>query len=221
MTVEQKAKAKAKQHTVYKNAAGKRVPGVTTITGVMDKPALLRWANRIGLEGIEMAQYVDELAAIGTLAHYMVECYLKKTTPNLDPYSKDQIDAAENSVLKFYEWEKRNKFSVIRSEMQLVSERLQVGGTCDCYCELNGKKTLVDFKTSKGVFDEHFTQVAGYAMILEDNGFSVQDVRILRIGRTEDEGLDDVAVPALALHRERFLACKSLYDINSQIRRAK
>src|SRR5438093_1588565 len=31
-------------HTVYKNAAGKRVPGVTTILGILNKPALLKWA---------------------------------------------------------------------------------------------------------------------------------------------------------------------------------
>jgi len=219
MTVEQKAKAKAKAHTIYKNAAGKRVAGVTTVTGVMNKPALLKWANRIGLEGIEMDAYVDELASIGTLAHAMVEAYLKGQQFDTAAFSQDQIDGAELSVLSFYEWEKHQHFKVLNSEMQLVSEKLQVGGTCDCYCELNGQKTLLDFKTSKGVYDDHFTQVAGYTMILEDCGYQVDDVRILRIGRTEDDGFEDVKVPQLDIHKKRFLACKELYEINKQIKR--
>lgn len=31
------------EHTVYKNAAGKRLPGVTTVLGNLDKPALRGW----------------------------------------------------------------------------------------------------------------------------------------------------------------------------------
>ena len=170
MTVEQKAKAKSRAHTIYKNAARKRIPGVTTITGVMDKPALVRWANNLGLEGIDSSSYVDSLARIGTLAHYMVECYLTGVKQELDSYSKDEIDGAELSVLSFYTWEKQQQFKSLNSEMKLVSESLQVGGTCDCYCELNGKRTLLDFKTSKAVYDDHKTQVAGYCLLLEENG---------------------------------------------------
>ena len=32
-------------HTVYKTADGIRVPGVTTVLGVLNKPALIKWAN--------------------------------------------------------------------------------------------------------------------------------------------------------------------------------
>ena len=43
MTASEKTVArKARQHTVYKLLDGTRVPGTTTITGVMDKPALVR-----------------------------------------------------------------------------------------------------------------------------------------------------------------------------------
>jgi len=216
---EKNAAKGARQHTIYKNANSIRVPGVTTVTGVMDKPALVPWANNLGLQGIKVREYVDALAKIGTLAHYMIECYLKKIEANLDQYSKNDIDAAENCVIKFYEWEKRNDFQVIESEMKMVSERLQVGGTCDCYAMLNGKKTLVDFKTCKAVYDDHFTQVAAYGMLLKDNGYEVDDIRILRIGRDESEGFDDVAIKCRALHERRFAVCRELYTVNSLIRK--
>ena len=52
------------------------VPGVTTILNVLSKPALVPWANKLGLQGIEVGKYVDALGEIGTLAHLMVENYL-------------------------------------------------------------------------------------------------------------------------------------------------
>ncbi|MBD3393661.1 MAG: hypothetical protein GF410_16730, partial [Chitinivibrionales bacterium] len=70
---ERHAAKKGKVHTRYYNKAGKQVPGTTTITGVMNKSALVKWANGLGLRGIDVKNYVDELATIGTLAHYMIE----------------------------------------------------------------------------------------------------------------------------------------------------
>jgi len=111
---------KAKRHTIYKNKDGVEVPGTTTVTGVLAKPALIIWANRLGLQGYEVEKWVDELADVGTLAHYLIECDLKKIPPDLSDYSPNQIDLAENAVLKFYEWQEQNKFKKIESELQLV-----------------------------------------------------------------------------------------------------
>ena len=44
---------KSKAHQRYKLADGTQVPGVTTITGQLNKPALIIWANRLGLQGID------------------------------------------------------------------------------------------------------------------------------------------------------------------------
>ncbi|GAI86127.1 unnamed protein product, partial [marine sediment metagenome] len=37
--------------------------------GVLNKPALVPWANNLGLQGINVKDYVDDKADIGTLAH--------------------------------------------------------------------------------------------------------------------------------------------------------
>jgi hypothetical protein len=52
-----KIKSISKAHTIYKTAEGVRVPGATTITGLLNKPYLVPWANKLGLEGIE--QYIQ------------------------------------------------------------------------------------------------------------------------------------------------------------------
>lgn len=201
-------------HTKYKTKDGDSIPGVTTILGVLNKPALVPWANKLGLQGIEVGKYVDNLADAGTLAHNIVECHLKNEKPDYSDYSKNQIDLAENAALKYFAWEKENKVEMILSEAMLVSEVFMFGGTIDCYANLNGKKTLIDFKTCKALYGEHFTQTAAYKVLLEEAGYQVEDIRILRIGRDESEGFEDAKVPMIDLHWEKFKHCLEIYRIN-------
>jgi len=211
---------KAKQHTVYKTKDGQRVPGATTITGILNKPALVAWANKIGLQGIEVAKYVDELASIGTLIHSMVEHHLKGLKLDLNDYTPNQIDTAENGFLKYLEWEKQNHPKLIASELCLVSEEMKYGGTIDAIMEIDGKTTLVDFKSSKGIFPEHFLQVAGgYAPLVEENGYKIDDIRILRIGRDENEGFDYLSCPNRELNEKKFKLCLEIHKLDKQLRR--
>ena len=85
-------------HVVMKNKDGKRVPSVTTVLGVMAKPQLVYWANKIGLEGIKVNEYVDDKAVIGTLAHYMAECDVNGVIPDYQSEvecSDEQIEQAK------------------------------------------------------------------------------------------------------------------------------
>jgi DNA-binding response OmpR family regulator len=40
---------------------------------------------------------------------------------------------------------------------------------------------------------------------LEIEGYQVDEARILRIGRSEDEGFEDKVIPNFSKHKERFL----------------
>jgi len=183
--------AGTKAHQRYRLMDGTIVPGVTTIVGILNKPALVTWANKLGLEGIDVNKYVDKTAVIGTLAHYLVQCYLSNSKPSLDEYPPDVIDRAENSLIKFWEWEKNHAIEPLKLEEQLVSEKHKYGGTIDCLCRLNGKLTLIDFKTGKAIFDEMIIQVSAYRQLLIESGFKVEQVHILRIGRDQREGFED------------------------------
>ena len=90
-------------HIRYKTSTGAVVPGTTTITGLLAKPFLITWANRLGLEGIDSTKYRDEAADIGTLAHAMVQAHLQKETLDFTNYTALQIDLASNAVLSYYE----------------------------------------------------------------------------------------------------------------------
>lgn len=205
-----KIKKSAKAHVRYKTSDGKIVPGATTITGLLNKPFLITWANRLGLEGIDSSKYTDEAATVGTLAHALIQADLQDDTVDRDLYSKQQMDLAENAVLSFFEWKKQHKIEVIFCEKQLVSDTMLYGGTVDCYCILDGKPTLLDFKTGKAIYEEYFVQLAAYAELLRENGCQVDEIRILRVGRDETEGFEERSVKDT---RQWFRIFQNLLDI--------
>lgn len=208
-----------KAHIRYKTKDGRQVPGTTTILGVLAKPQLIKWANNMGLQGIDTTKYVDKLATIGTLAHYMVECHIKGDKPDLSPYSLEEIGLAENSFLSFLEWEKQYDIHYIKSEIPLVSEQYLYGGTIDCYAMINGKKTLLDFKTGKAIYPEMIVQLTAYKNLAEENGLEIEEVRILRIGRTEDEGFEERKETNLTNHWELFKHLRQVYEYQKIINR--
>jgi len=205
---------KAKAHTRYTLQDGTRVPGVTTVLNVIAKPALIAWANRMGLDGINTSKHVDELADIGTLAHAMIAHHLGGPAPDLDDYSKNQIDRAENSVLSFHEWAKGKTIVTAHSERQMVSEELRYGGTCGWLGAIDGVETLLDLKTGKAIYDEHLYQVAAYWNLAREGGLDVREIRILQVGRSEDEGFSERIIPAAIIPRyfAVFTAALHLYE---------
>jgi hypothetical protein len=213
LITEKAAAVRAKQHTVYKNAAGKRLPGVTTVLGVLAKPALIPWANNLGLQGITVGKYVDVLAQIGTIAHEMVTAHVKNEKFDTTDLAADLIDKAENSFLSYLEWEKQHKIEPILCEVPLVSEKWQYGGTVDFYGKIDGVLTLKDYKTSKAIWPEHFYQVAAYRELLEESGKVVDAVGILQIGRSEDEGFSEVVIADSTTERQIFFACLELHRL--------
>lgn len=210
-------KGVSKAHTVYKTADGKRVPGATTITGLLNKPHLVRWANKLGLEGIDSSKYTDEAAAVGTLAHALVQAHLQKEKLDMDMFSPIQVELAENALLSFFEWEKRHKIEPIICEIPMVSEKLRFGGTVDCYCMLDGVPTLLDFKTGKAIYDEYFVQTAAYKELLLEAGHPVERVQILRIGRDETEGFEERAITDTSKYFKIFQNLLDIYYTKKEL----
>jgi len=210
---------KSRAHTIYKLDDGTRIPGVTTIlNSVLNKPALVAWANRLGLQGIDSSKYRDEMADIGTLAHQMIVDYFNKVETDTTDYSENQIDLAENCLLSFWEWEKGHKIEVIMAEKQLISKEYNFGGTIDCFCKLDGQWTLLDFKTGKAIYPEMFYQLAAYEQLLAENGRLIEVTRILRIGRDKDEGFEEQLVADTTKHFELFKHCLAIYNLKKDIK---
>ncbi|KKL15416.1 hypothetical protein LCGC14_2505830 [marine sediment metagenome] len=204
---------KAKPHQQYHLENGDKVVGVTTALNVISKGALPAWANKIGLQGIKMHEYVDDLADVGTCAHYLIQCHLTGETPDVQDYTPRQVDRAENAVISFHEWARDKVFDTHYSEEQLVSEKHKYGGTVDWFGEIGGRAVLIDIKTGKAIYDDHLYQVAAYAQLVIEQDWQIDEVRILQVGRDESEGFSEKMIPigAILPYFNVFLSALNLY----------
>jgi hypothetical protein len=160
----------------YYNIDNVKVPSVTTILTILSKPRLISWANRQGFLKKNVDETLDESANRGILVHSLIENYLMK--PSNEPILiQDQF--VYNALLNFIEWRSVNSINPILQEASFSSKNF--GGTLDLYCELNGKLTLMDFKTSKDIYLSHFIQLSGYILLLEENGYKVEQAGILLV----------------------------------------
>lgn len=210
----------SKGHTVYKTADGLRVPSVTTVLGVIAKPALIAWANKQGLEGIDTTRYVEQAATVGTVAHYMIHCDIIGVKPDLDMYAPALVKIAENSYLKYLDWRKPRKIEPIMSEAAFVSEKYRFGGTIDLYIMLDGEPVLLDIKTSdSGIWDEMRHQVSAYRALLMEKEMPVAAAYILRIGKTESNTFQFERLDNLDTHFELFLHALEIYRLQNMIKK--
>lgn len=210
---------KTKAHQSYRKSDGTRVPGVTTVLGVLAKPALIAWANRMGLQGIDTRAYVDAKAEVGTCAHYLIECELRGEKPDLSEFAPISVDAAENGYLKFLSWrDGQPGFKWVASELQLVSEEHGYGGTVDILCEIDGKLTLLDIKTSgSGIWPEMKHQVAAYRQLCIENNYPVEQAVIIRVGRDDGEGFETATISDMDKHLDLFLHCLAVYRLQKEL----
>jgi hypothetical protein len=208
---------KTKVHTVYKNKDGKRIPSVTTVLNILNKPALLSWAWQCGCDGLDYRKVRDDAADVGTLAHYLILCHLKNESPDLTEYAPDVIQRAENALIQYWDWEKENPVTPLLIEEPLISEMYQYGGTIDCLAQLNGELILIDHKTSKAIYKEMFYQLAAYRQLLKENGYNISNARILRISKEDNGDFEQRIMNDLDKHFDIFLSCLNIYNKEKEI----
>lgn len=176
-------------HTKYYNKHNMEVPSTTTILKVLNKPGLVHWANSLGFKKASYNKELNRTAAVGTLVHAYIEENMKsrlfrdlKKALNLDDKSANEV---LTSYSAFKLWKKHNKHNlkIIESELQLVSNEYNYGGTIDFIAELEGEKYIIDFKTSSKVHPTMFLQLAAYAKMAKENGYNIQRVAILRLDK--------------------------------------
>jgi hypothetical protein len=212
MNLEAVAVKRSRTHTRYYAKDGALVPGVTTVLGVLAKPALVPWANKLGLAGVDVKNYVDVLATIGQLGHDMICCH-NQQKEFISEEPRDLIDKAENCFLSYLSWEKQHEIVPILCEAPLVSEQYRFGGTVDMFALVDGVPTIVDYKTGKAIYPEHIYQVAAYRQLLTEQGHKVDAVRILQIGRDETEGFSEKVVSDSISSWLIFHHCLEIYRL--------
>lgn len=213
----------------------KIIYGVTSIVGVLDKPALIYWAVGKAIEFLQRAlkpgmiidevnlpsllegaktahrKHLKDAGDIGTAVHEYLEKYLKaginkEKLPEL-PVNKN-IRAGVKAVI---DWAKENNVKFLASERKIYSKKYGYAGTLDALAEVNGKLAIVDFKTSNGIYDDMFLQTAAYARAIEEeDGKKIEECWILRIPKDGSE-FATAKDEMVEMNFKSFLGCLENY----------
>lgn len=147
----------------------------TSIGKFLHKDSIVDWQIRKALQYIldkgvvtpeivsEAKEYpklhLNELADLGTKKHAMMEKYL---LTGKRPKKSKWMDL-------FQTWERDYNFKTKPCfvERPIFNAELGVAGTADIIGKVNGQTTLVDLKTSGGIYLSHLVQVCGYKLMLD------------------------------------------------------
>jgi hypothetical protein len=149
---------------------GKKVPGTTTIIGrFKDSGGLLHWAFDQGKaaqrgEIQNLYDKRDEAADAGTLAHTMVECYIRRQDPpETSTIPEHIVSQAKQGFENYLRWQEDTKIEIVYQEMELVSEEYMFGGCPDAIGrDSRGNMALLDWKTSNAIYNDYLIQIAAY-----------------------------------------------------------
>lgn len=194
----------------YRNKAGTRVPGVTTIIGrFKESGGLLHWAWECGMNGLDINKVRDDAADAGTCCHEMIDCHIHGRTFKHAPWDSMIIQKAEHAMLGYLEWSEQTKLKLVASEQSLVSEKYNFGGTFDCVLT-NGQLRLLDYKTSSGIYQDYLIQVAGgYSLLWQEHypDKPLQGMDLLRISKPKSPD-DPVSFEHRHWSAEIFAPCQ-------------
>lgn len=205
----------ADQRVPYTLADGTVVPSVTEILSAVPKPGLDRWHNYMGRMMIDTEVYVRSLANGGTLLHLAIEAAIRGQEFDkglLVDFTPAEQDWARTSYRQFKAWYAEHDVEPLLMEHRMVSEEMRCGGTLDLYAQVDGRFTVMDWKSSAQVRNTHLFQVAAYRAMLEESGSGVDEVRVLSFPRTGKTWTEHVIVDT-SEHLEVFKAALSLYRL--------
>lgn len=216
---------KRQAHTVYRleprrgQTQGDRVPSVTTILQGVGSDALMSWANRQGLDGIDIRR--DFRARnIGTIAHKGIEWVLRgggDEKPDVSEFAPELVEAGRHTFDNWKKWYAEHEVEPLHMEVPLVHQQLAYGGTFDLLANVDGITTLVDWKTKDGdpsPYPSHFVQLSAYAELLRVNDYPQPErLMVVAVSRTQDHPVPfrTEVVPEWSAHFEVFRAALDLY----------
>lgn len=167
----------------------------------LDLPGLMTYAKATAKRDYEAA------GDIGTRVHAAIEEYFVKGA-GMD--IEDDIRIPFNA---FLEWVNKNKVDCILSEHTVYS-KIGYAGTLDFIGMINGKKYLVDFKSSKGFWPEMPMQLAAYSYAHEEmTGEQMEGVGILRLDKeTGMPEFKEVPLDKLSHYMDKFLCLLAYWE---------
>lgn len=138
-------------------------PSVTELLSLLDKPALLGWANRQGLAGIDISRARPNWLAQGLSIHDQIENFIRKGEPFIS--STDQESFKEFISDK----------EILALECNVETEYFV--GRYDIRLKWKDKTYIMDFKKDKKkIYLEQKLQLVAYGMAEPCDAFAIVSV---------------------------------------------
>lgn len=152
-------------------------PSVTELVKLLDKPALLKWANKQGLAGVDISKKRQEWLDAGKSMHSQIEGYLKDGE-------------------RFISETDQEKFEVFLSGKKIITFESNIEtewftGRYDLEVDWGGRVYLMDFKKdNKGIRQVYFEdklQLVAYSMARPCDCFAVVSTPSFKVHQVEIE----------------------------------
>lgn len=170
----------------------------------------------------------------GNYAHLWIEDFVNHVLktgdkdPDLSQFEIPYTMRALNSVAAFLTWYYENDVEFIVAEQKVYSLEYNYSGTFDLLALVNGVLTIVDFKTSKDIYENYYIQGAAYvhayheeiiyrhppehAFVPEEHSL-VQQFMVLHIPKNGDNyKTGTISTKDLEPYFEVFKSCRGVYD---------
>lgn len=164
----------------------------------------------------------EKAGDIGTEAHKHIENIVIEAIKS-DGYVNELLvfktdnKQIEVMVNHFIKWAIDNKVKFIESEKRLYSVKHWYAGTCDLVFEMDGKRYIGDIKTSSAIYNEHFFQMAGYEIALEEMGYEKVDGYLV-INLKKDGKFDLKVAENTEINKQAFLHALGLYQVINSLK---
>jgi len=154
--------------------SGIKLPNVTSILGIVNRPGLINWAVKLTKQGEDHNVERDKAAELGTQVHKAIQYHLSEGKVNANDYELEVLAM----LGRWVEWYEDSGISIIATEKMIYHPYHKYAGTVDALgMDSNGKLVVLDWK-SGGIWPEMAVQVSAYARAVEclvENFITVKD----------------------------------------------
>lgn len=172
----------------YATPSGNKYPSITTVLGYLSKDSINAWKQRVGEE--ESNRVSRRASTRGTIIHSVLENYINNKEDIFGKHAKNHVVRANfNSIQKEIDG---SLTDVVAQEIPLYSDMIGIAGRVDLIGTWDGDLSVVDFKSSAKLKEEHhiqgyFMQCAFYAAAFyERTGIPIKKIVILIAVDNED-----------------------------------
>lgn len=215
---------------------GQYASGVTTALNIIDKSFLKFWAvNKtieyvkstivpgVAMDEIEIqsmlagakkahSDFAGSAADMGTYIHNWIEQFVNGEDP-----ARPTNDRLNKVLDDFMEWWNKTDVEVLHAERMVCSPKLMLAGTPDLICKVDGKLTIMDWKTGSGIYPDMFLQMAAYAMMWEEE-FPDQKVEQLYVVNASIRNMFQTECRTeVDFYKSMYLEALALYKSNKKL----